>query len=119
VTSKRRATPSPKACHRHLHSAPCASPNQQRTVTINPDAQLSVSPTTSLYHCQLATPQTVTVTAFNTLTNEFAHTGTINHSATSADTNYNAIGIDGLLVNITDNDNTAPVVNADRIKRSI
>ncbi|WP_445176076.1 DUF7948 domain-containing protein [Microcoleus sp.] len=48
----------------------------------------------------------VTVTATDDATVEGAHTGAIDHTATSTDTNYNSITISPVSVAITDNDNT-------------
>ncbi|WYM00653.1 MAG: Calx-beta domain-containing protein [Gloeotrichia echinulata CP02] len=48
--------------------------------------------------------QTVTVTAIDDAAIEGNHSGIITHTATSSDTNYNAINIGAVNVNITDND---------------
>ena len=49
--------------------------------------------------------QTVTVTAVDDAVDEGAtYTGSITHTATSTDANYNGIGIASLTANITDND---------------
>jgi M6 family metalloprotease-like protein len=83
------------------------------TVTITPNAQVTVSPTNLTFTTvNWATPQTVTVTAVNDLLHEMNHIGTITHTAASADSAYNGISLDGVLASITDNDNSAPVVNA-------
>ena len=90
-----------------------SQPTANVTINITTDSQVSVSPTSLTFtSANWNTEQTVTVTAVNDSINEFIHTGAIKHSATSADANYNAADIDGLLVQITDNDNTAPVSNA-------
>lgn len=90
-----------------------SAPTADVTVNITPDSQVGVSPNSLTFTtANWDTDQTVTVTAVDDSLNEFAHSGVINHSATSADANYNAIGIDGFLVSITDNDNIAPVANA-------
>ncbi|NER36457.1 MAG: hypothetical protein F6J93_21145 [Oscillatoria sp. SIO1A7] len=49
-------------------------------------------------------PQTVTVVAINDALAEGNHTGTISHSSSSTDPNYNGIAIANLLANITDDD---------------
>ena len=90
-----------------------SQPTANVKVNITNDSQVTVSPTSFTFNAaNWNTAQTVTVTAVNDSLNEFAHTGTINHIATSTDANYNAVAIDGVLVNITDNDNVAPVSNA-------
>ncbi|MEG4986476.1 FG-GAP-like repeat-containing protein, partial [Microcoleus sp. BR0-C5] len=50
------------------------------------------------------TPQTVTVTAVDDNLVEGSHSGTITHTATSTDTNYNSITVPSVTANITDND---------------
>ena len=49
-------------------------------------------------------PQTVTVTAVNDTVAEGTHTGTIAHSGTSPDPNYNGISVSNVVATITDND---------------
>jgi uncharacterized repeat protein (TIGR01451 family) len=51
-----------------------------------------------------AMPQTVNVSAVDDALVEGAHVGTIMHSVTSSDGNYDGIGIASVTVNITDND---------------
>lgn len=90
-----------------------SQPTASVTVSVTPNSQVSVNPTSLAFTtANWSTPQTVTVTAVNDAANEFAHLGSITHSVSSTDSNYNGIGVDGVLVNITDNDNSAPVVNA-------
>ncbi|WP_205758168.1 FG-GAP repeat domain-containing protein, partial [Macromonas bipunctata] len=48
--------------------------------------------------------QTVTVTARNDTVGEGTHTGTIGHTVTSTDGNYNNLAVKPLIVTITDND---------------
>ena len=50
------------------------------------------------------TPQTVTVTAFDDPDFEGPHTGTISFTTSSSDTNFDALTVADLTVNITDND---------------
>ncbi|HEY9295824.1 MAG TPA: Calx-beta domain-containing protein, partial [Phormidium sp.] len=79
------------------------------TININPDAQ-----TTTNTNSLTFTPnnwniaQNVTVTAVDDAAVEGNHTGTISHTATSIDNNYNGINIASLTANITDNDVAAP-----------
>ena len=56
------------------------------------------------------TPQTVTVTAVNDDQAEGAHTTTITHTASSADSNYNGKTFSNITVNITDNDSAGVTV---------
>jgi len=92
-----------------LGSAPSASV----VITITPDAELSVNRTNLTFTTgDWASPQTVTVTAFDDSDHEFNHIGMITHSASSGDAAFNGIVIDDVLVSITDNDNNIPVVNA-------
>ena len=55
-------------------------------------------------------PQDVTVTAVDDALAEGAHTATIQHSAASADPNYNGIAVASVTVHITDNDSPGVVV---------
>jgi hypothetical protein len=82
------------------------------TVTIVPDAQVSVSPTSvDFTNIDGLLAQEITVTAVDDATVEGAHVGTITHTVSGDSENYNAIIPDSVTVNITDND-TAPVVDA-------
>ncbi len=80
-------------------------PTDNVVVTITPNAQVTVNPTTLTF-----TPanwninQTVNVTAVNDTVVEGNHTGTISHSIASADTDYNEFVISNILVAVTDND---------------
>jgi len=90
-------------------------PTANVTITVTPNAQLSVGAgagvainlvfTTGNW----ATPQTVTATAIDDAVAEGAHTGTITHTASSSDTDYNGFAIANVVANITDND-TANVI---------
>ncbi len=48
--------------------------------------------------------RTVTVSAFDDLDLEFAHTGTITHSVASADAGYQGLAVDSVVANIADDD---------------
>jgi hypothetical protein len=80
-------------------------PSAAVTITISPDAQAVVTPITLVF-----TPddwdmaQTVTVAAVDDEVVEGTHTGTISHSASSNDGNYDGISILDVTVHITDND---------------
>jgi M6 family metalloprotease-like protein len=92
-----------------LASAPAANVN----IGITPDAQVSLSTSNLTFTTgNWSTPQTVTVTAVNDVVHEKNHFSTITHSATSSDPSYNGAPVDSVLASITDNDNSAPVVNA-------
>ncbi len=89
-----------------------AQPTQSVTINLNSGSQVTVSPlsltfTTLNWH----TPQMITVTAFNDNVSEGPHTGTINHTAASADASYNGIAIASVSVAITDNDIQSLVVS--------
>ena len=77
------------------------------TITIaTTDGQTTTTPTSLIFdENDWDTPQTVIVTAVDdTLGEGSPHMGTITHTATSADTNYDGIGINDVVANITDND---------------
>lgn len=87
-----------------------SEPTADVTVTISPDAQLSVSPTTLTFTTlNWNTAQTVTANAIDDTVVEGSHNGTITHAATSIDTTYDGIVISSVTAGINDNDvvNTA------------
>ncbi|WP_226595132.1 hypothetical protein, partial [Microseira wollei] len=65
------------------------------------------------------TPQTVTVTATNDNVAEGNHSGTISHTATSSDANYNGITINSVTANITDNDIAGVTITQSGSSRNI
>jgi hypothetical protein len=82
-----------------------SQPTADVTITISPDSQVSVSPTSLTFtSSDWNTPQTITVTAVDDFVVEGSHTGTITHSASSSDSDYDGISISDVTVNITDND---------------
>ncbi len=86
-------------------------PTANVTITLNPGTQVTVSPSTLTFTpSNWNVPQTVTVTAVDDAAVEGNHTGTISHTATSTDTNYNSIAIANVVANITDNDAPAPTI---------
>jgi uncharacterized repeat protein (TIGR02543 family) len=91
-----------------------SQPAANVTITLMPDAQVGVSPTSLTFTTSnWATPQIVTVTAVNDpIIEATPHTGVILHTITSADAKYNSLSLGSLLVHITDNDNNVPVVDA-------
>lgn len=90
------------------------SPAANVTVTVTPDAEITVSPTALTFTTgDWSTPQTVTVTAVNDSDHEgFTHSGTISHSTSSSDPDWNAITVNNITATITDNDNATPTVDA-------
>ncbi|MFK0733225.1 MAG: ExeM/NucH family extracellular endonuclease, partial [Gloeotrichia echinulata HAB0833] len=67
--------------------------------------QTTTSPTTLTFTAaNWNVAQTVTVTAVDDAVAQGNHTGTITHTATSSDSNYNNISIASVTANITDND---------------
>ena len=86
-------------------------PTAAVTVTLAADAQVAVTPTTLTFTpADWDTPQIVTVTAMNDAVAEDAHTGTINHTSTSADVGYDGIAIAPLTVDVADNDAAGIVI---------
>ena len=85
-----------------------SQPQAGTTVTIaiaTSDGQTTVTPTSLVFDdTNWNVAQSVTVTAVDDAVAEGLHTGSITHTATSADANYNGIGIVSLSANITDND---------------
>jgi len=82
-----------------------SQPTANVTITINPGSQLTVSPRTLTFTpANWNVPQTVTVTAVDDALAEGTHTGTIQHTVSSADSNYNGLAISPVTVTITDND---------------
>jgi M6 family metalloprotease-like protein len=89
------------------------APTHNVVITVTPDSQVSVNtPTLTFTTGNWASPQTVTVTAVNDGAHEMNHFGTITHSVASMDPTYNGVPVDSVLVSITDNDNSAPTVDA-------
>jgi subtilisin-like proprotein convertase family protein len=82
-----------------------SEPTANVAIGINPDAQLGRSPATLTFTpTNWAAPQAVTVNAVDDNAVEGPHTGTLTHTATSADANYSAIPISPITASITDND---------------
>ncbi|WP_155969106.1 DUF4347 domain-containing protein, partial [Kamptonema formosum] len=72
---------------------------------IQPIAQLTFTP------ANWNNPQVVIVAAVEDAVAEGNHTGTITHTAVSADANYSGIGINATVVSITDNDSAGVTVS--------
>lgn len=81
------------------------APTSDVTISLNPDSQVSLNHSFLVFTpANWNIPQTVTVTAVDDALVEGLHTGTIQHTATSSDTNYNSVSISSVTANITDND---------------
>ncbi|RFP56092.1 MAG: hypothetical protein BJG00_014340 [Limnothrix sp. CACIAM 69d] len=88
-----------------------SQPTSDVTVNLAPNAQLTTSTGNLTFTAaNWNTPQTVTVTAVDDFLFEGTHTGTIAHTATSADPNYGTLALSSVTANITDND-APPVVS--------
>jgi len=85
-------------------------PSADVTIAFNTGTQLQAISSVTFTSSNWNTPQTITVTANDDNVVEGSHTGTITHSATSSDANYNGISIANVTANITDNDVAPPPV---------
>ena len=84
-----------------LDSAPTANV----IITITPDSQTTVSPTTLTFTtANWSSPQTVTVRAVNDSSAEGPHTSTISHTVSSSDSRFNGISIADLIASVADDD---------------
>ncbi|WP_254564047.1 SBBP repeat-containing protein [Oscillatoria sp. HE19RPO] len=83
-----------------------SQPTQDVRITVNPDSQTRVVGETSLIFTSnnWNVPQTVTVGAIDDTAVEYPHSGTISHSITSSDANYNGMSLSAVTANIADND---------------
>ena len=88
-----------------------ARPSGTVTVTLTPDAQLGVSPSTLTFTAaDWDSPKPVTVAAVNDNVIENDHTGIIVHSASGG--GYDGVSIPNLVVNITDDDAVVTVMES-------
>ena len=86
-------------------------PTDNVTVTLNAGSQLTTSATTLTFTAaNWNVAQTVTVTAVNDSAVEGNHTGTISHTVSSTDPNYNGVTIPPVNVSITDNDGSLSAI---------
>jgi hypothetical protein len=88
-------------------------PTAEVTITINPDHHTTTGVDSLIFTPEnWDEPQPVEIVAVDDQLVEGNHIGTITHTATSTDPNYNGISIDPVTANITDNDsaNHPPVV---------
>ncbi|MCB1144266.1 MAG: hypothetical protein KDK54_18585 [Leptospiraceae bacterium] len=81
-----------------------SQPTADVVVSFNTGTQVTAIGNKTFTTSNWNTPQTVSVSAVNDSVAEGAHTGTIAHSLTSGDTNYNGLSVSDVSVNITDND---------------
>jgi len=90
-----------------------SQPTANVTVTINGNSQVDPSAPSAVFTpANWNTPQTVTLTASDDALAEGTHTGTVSHTVTSADANYNARAVASVGATITDNDGAPlPAVN--------
>jgi hypothetical protein len=82
-----------------------SQPTADVTITLTPDAQVQVSsPTVTFSSTTWNVPQTITISAVDDNKVEGKHYGTVHHTASSADPNYDGIAIANVTATITDND---------------
>jgi hypothetical protein len=82
-----------------------SQPTSNVVISVSPDSQTNVSPSQLTFTpSDWNTPQTVTVTAIDDSISEGSHSGTIQHSASSTDADFNGISVVSVTANITDND---------------
>ncbi len=80
-------------------------PTADVTISIMPNAQLSTDATTLTFTpATWDIPQAVTVSAVDDAVAEGRHSGSISHSATSSDSNYDGIAVMDATVMVQDND---------------
>jgi predicted extracellular nuclease len=89
-----------------------SQPTADVTITVVNSTQATASPNTLTFtSANWNVPQTVTVTAIDDLVVEGPHSGSITHTAASADTNYNGITIASVSFGVTDNDSAGVTVS--------
>jgi hypothetical protein len=82
-----------------------SQPTADVTVTITPDSnQTADTSSLTFTSTNWNVAQTVTVTAVDDTIRECAHTGTITHTVSSADLNFNGLGVDSVVAEIIDNE---------------
>ncbi|GDY11708.1 hypothetical protein LBMAG53_05860 [Planctomycetota bacterium] len=88
-------------------------PSGSVTISVAGDAQVSASPASLVFTSgNWNTPQTVTVTAIDDQVAEGAHSGTVSHSASSSDSNYQGLSIAQVMAQVSDNDTAGFVYGA-------
>jgi hypothetical protein len=90
-----------------------SQPTADVTITLTPNAQVSTNPISLIFtNANWNIAKTVTVTAVDDAIVEGNHTGSVAHTVTSSDVNYNNITISSVTVNITDNDQATLSINS-------
>jgi hypothetical protein len=79
-----------------------SQPTADVTISLAPDAQVSVPASVTFTSANWSTPQPVTVAAVNDLLFEGAHTGTITHGASGG--GYAGVAIANVVANVADDD---------------
>ena len=80
-------------------------PNANVTITPSPDAQVTVSPASLTFTpTDWELPKAFTITAVDDQAVEGAHTGSVSHTISSTDAQFNGVATSPLVANITDND---------------
>ena len=88
------------------------APGEAVTVSLTVDDQVTVTPTSLTFiSSDWDIPQVVTVTAVDDDIHELIHTGTITHTSSSSDPEWDGLTRD-FVVTVIDNDNTPPEVDA-------
>ncbi len=91
--------------------APTSQPAADVTISLTPDAQVTVSPSTLTFSAaDWDTPRKVTVAAVDDDVSEGDHTGFVSHLVTSTDPMYSGLGVSGLTAHIADNDMPAIIL---------
>ncbi|HEY9848816.1 MAG TPA: DUF4347 domain-containing protein [Leptolyngbyaceae cyanobacterium] len=89
-----------------------SQPTSDVTISINNSTQTGTSPTTLTFtSANWNIARTVTITAIDDNAEEGNHTGTITHTVTSSDANYNGFTIADITANISDNDSAGFTIN--------
>ena len=86
-----------------------SQPTADVVISISADSQVTTTPTSLTFTAaDWNVPQAVTVTAVDDLVAEGTHTGTISHRASSADPDYDGVGVPDIVASVTDDDICAP-----------
>jgi len=91
-------------------------PTANVTITLSPDTQSSVSPSTLTFTTtNWNSSQTVTVAAIHDFIAEGAHSSVITHTVASSDTNYNALAVSSITASVTDSDTAGVTISKSNI----
>jgi Ca2+-binding RTX toxin-like protein len=89
-----------------------SQPTSLVSISLDTDGQQFFTPNIALFdQTNWNIPQSITVFAIDDDIVEGDHSGTISHSISTSDANYNSIAVDDVMVNITDNDSATPPTN--------